>query len=59
MPQQIHTRVSDENAAYLDGLIIDSGLTRGQVLNMILDQARQLGWRIAPGESPRVTYIMS
>jgi len=58
MPQ-IHARVSDENAAYLGDLIAVSGLSRAQVLDLILDKARELGWRIAPGEAPRVTYFMS
>jgi len=57
--QQIHPRISEENVAYLDGLADQSGLTRNQVLGMLLAKARELGWRVTPGETARVTYHMS
>ena len=57
--KQIHVRISDENAAYVDSLTAESGLAQGQVLGMILDKAREIGWQVIPGEAPRVTYHMS
>jgi len=57
--KQIHVRVSDENSAYIDELMAGSGLPLAQVLGMILDKSRDLGWRITPGDAPRVTFLMS
>lgn len=56
---QIHPRISDENDEYLASLEAVSGLSRSQVVDLILSKARELGWRITPGDAPRVTYLMS
>lgn len=57
--KQIHVRVSDDNSAYIDQLMEGSGLPLAQVIGMLLDKSRDLGWRITPGDAPRVTYHMS